>query len=660
MADDWSKFPVAGSSKADDWEAFPAAGGAKPEDPIKAKVRAEIADLRKAGVPVDNGRPRQFLQGATGGFADEALAGLTTPLEMIKRGTLSPSEAYNYAKAREDILLEDARKANGISGQVMEAAGGFGTGLGLSSAGMTFLRPGGSALANIPRAAGDGLVFGGLTGFGEGSGASGRLDGAMTGAGVGAGAGAAVGAAAPVVSALGRNALGWVSAVRDPSGYAQRQTARALVESGRTPQQIAQEIADANAAGQPFTVADAMGNAGQRMLSTVTRAPGQGRTMAVEFLDARQGDQGRRLSNVIAEALDAPQTAAQTREALTAQRSADANRNYGAARGSAGAVDVTPAIREADNFLQPGVTRFMNPGSNIADDSVEAAVRRARSYLTDGRSQISNFDQALRAKQELDNMIDRASPTIQRQLIPVRNQLDDALAQSSAPYANARDTFRQQSQAIGAIDTGAAAAQRGRTEDTLRAFGAMPEGQQQGFRVGYADRLIEALQGGAAGQNKARPFTAMSAQAELPALSRYQGPMRPGDQDQLMRRIGREGTMFETRATATGGSKTADNLADAQAAGVDPVSIIGNALSRNYLTAARNLVGRSSGALSGNTPRVREELARILLAGDGATLQPMLQGIAANQAQRDAIMKALASGLLGGGNVTASGVQRKN
>ena len=42
-------------------------------------------------------------------------------------------------------------------------------------------------------------------------------------------------------------------------------------------------------------MADAMGNAGQRMLSTVARAPGEGRTAVVQALDARQGDQGRRL-----------------------------------------------------------------------------------------------------------------------------------------------------------------------------------------------------------------------------------------------------------------------------------------------------------------------------------------------------------------------------
>jgi hypothetical protein len=125
------------------------------------------------------------------------------------------------------------------------------------------------------------------------------------------------------------------------------------------------------------------------MLSSVARAPGTGRTQVVDFLDARQGDQGRRLAAILSEGFDAPQTAAQTRTAMETARGNAANVNYGAARAQAGAVDVTPAITEADNFLQPGVTRMLNPGNNIADDTVEAAVRRARAFLTDGRSQIS-------------------------------------------------------------------------------------------------------------------------------------------------------------------------------------------------------------------------------------------------------------------------------
>ena len=66
-----------------------------------------------------------------------------------------------------------------------------------------------------------------------------------------------------------------------------------------------------------FSVADALGNASQRMLSTVARSPGEGRTSVVNFLENRQAGQGRRVSNALAEGFDARETAAQTESRLT-------------------------------------------------------------------------------------------------------------------------------------------------------------------------------------------------------------------------------------------------------------------------------------------------------------------------------------------------------
>jgi hypothetical protein len=104
-----------------------------------------------------------------------------------------------------------------------------------------------------------------------------------------------------------------------------------------TPAQIADDIRSAAAEGQGmFTAADAMGNAGQRMLSTTARAPGQARTDVVNFLEGRQAGQGRRISGALTEGFDSPQTAAQTEARMTAQRGADADAAYGAVRQNAG------------------------------------------------------------------------------------------------------------------------------------------------------------------------------------------------------------------------------------------------------------------------------------------------------------------------------------
>lgn len=139
-------------------------------------------------------------------------------------------------------------------------------------------------------------------------------------------------------------------------------------------------------------------------------------------------------SEFLADGFDATDTAAQRTASLTAQRGASANANYGTAREAAGIVDPTSAIQAADDFLMPGASPVMNQSNNIADDSIESAVRRARSYLTD-------FNAALHSKQEIDAMIEGAKPAVQRQLIPIRNSLDEALGNASEPYAAARNTF---------------------------------------------------------------------------------------------------------------------------------------------------------------------------------------------------------------------------
>jgi hypothetical protein len=635
-------------------------------DPIRAQVDRERAESLFNNPQSFNrsrtGIARQILQGATMGAADEVLAAATTPFEMIKRGTFNPIKGYEYAKAAEDASLEDARERGGVTGMIAEAIGGAGSGMGIakaiqaapaavSGAGklaqtlLGGLRSTGNVGTRVGTAIGSGALYGGLTGFNEGSGAS-RLSGAGTGALVGG----ALGGTLQGVGELAKPTLGWVSASMDPKGFAQRQLARGISESGKDARDIVREVAEGQQAGQPFAVADAMGKAGQKQLSVVVRNPGEGSTMATDFLDARQGAQGRRLQSFIAEGLDAPQTAQQARAAQTAARNAAADVNYAAARGSAGTVDPSKAIAAADDFLQPGAMRLMSPQSGIADDSVSSLVGRARSYLTDGNSVLSDFNSALRVKVDLDGMIDNARPAAQSKLIPIRNALDDALAAASKPYANARNTFREQSKALDALDTGRTMATRGRSEDTIPTFQGMTAPEQASARIGYADPLIEKIQGARMGTNKAADFTAMGVGDELRAFA------APGRADPLMSRIGRENTMFDTRARAMGGSQTADNQSDNMAMAVNP-EIVSNLLSGNWISAARNIVSRAGDNLGGNTAQVRKELAQMLLkTGDAKDLPKQIVDAVIAEQKRRQVSGAAFRGLFAGGGGAAGNV----
>lgn len=491
----------------------------------------------------------------------------------------------------------------------------------------------GSYAGRMAADAASGAAQGGLSAFGHDQDIS-------TGALIG---GVAGGLSRPVVDAGGamlRTGAGLVGVGNETRARAA--IAEALARSGQSVDDVANDLASAAAQGQPeYMVADALGNSGQRMLSGVARSPGDMRQTIAETIQRRQAGQGERLVNAISEGFDAPTTAEQTRTAMTQARSAAANANYGAARQSAGSVDPTNAIAAADDFLGSAGSL---PRTNIADDSIEAAVRRARSMLTDGENVVSDFETALRSKQELDAMIERAAPTVQRQLIPIRNALDDSLAASSQPYAAARDQFRQQSQAINAIDEGAAATSaRSRASDNIGRFQQMPADQQQAFRQGYADPLIARIESASMSPttNKARMLITEKTGQEFPAFA------APGRGDIMGDRIAREQRMFETGNAALGGSKTADNMSDvADIQSVDP-TMIGALMKGNLVGAALQGLQKGLNTVNGRNSQTRDAIARMLLQSEPTRARAELaRAVASGQRitrAQEAVIRALVS-----------------
>jgi hypothetical protein len=94
-----------------------------------------------------------------------------------------------------------------------------------------------------------------------------------------------------------------------------------------------------------------MGNPGQRMLSSVTRAPGEGRTNAYNQFENRQGGQSRRVASFLSEGFQAPETATQTERRLIQARDDAANAEYGAVRNDAGQVDLVNTINHIDEII---------------------------------------------------------------------------------------------------------------------------------------------------------------------------------------------------------------------------------------------------------------------------------------------------------------------
>lgn len=578
---------------------------AKPDKYQQAALEERDA-LKAKGVDTGAGLTRRLAQGASFNIADEVLAGLSTPFEMVKRGTFNPVEGYKYAKAAEDLSLDDARKKGGLSGALgtgAEILGGVGTGMGAASAGLSFARGLASNAGLLPRSlasAGDAAAFGNLSGAGEGNSIGERVQNAA----VGTALGGLLGGATPVALSLLRTAASPItsniSAISNPTRYGNSQVARAVIDSGMTPQDIANSLRTAAAEGHGmFTAADAMGAPGRRMLATTVRGGGPAATDTVNFLDARQAGQGRRVSNALAEGFNSRMTPDQLRGAMTAERGAIADEAYGAVRSDARPVNVNNVLAQIDANV---------PTAPAAPDTISGRLQRYRNMLAGEDGNLTNFEQIQRVRSELSDDIQTAVRGGQgnraRLLGQTLRELDTSLENASEGFRQANRDFAGATRNIEAIDQGRTAALRGRTEDTIPAFQALGPRGQQAYRTGYVDPLIENAQGAAFGVNKARPLTSDAFADEAAAMA-------PGN-PLMQRRIGREDAMFQTRQRAVGNSNTAENLSDDRALGSLP-TLVGQILSGNFGGATRTALGSLANGFSGNTPAVRQVVADALL-----------------------------------------------
>lgn len=582
------------------------------------------------------------------GFGDEAAAGLGTLIDKLPGGKGAPYAANlkeirgNQQKAYDDNWKSyDAGMVGaGLAGGAALAKSGLSMGVNAAQRGASLAR---IALGG----AADGSILGGVQGVGNGT----DLQSRALGGGVGSVAGGALGGLAPYavagVSAALKPLIAPIMARLRPQQYANAALGEGLRRSGSTADEIAARLQAAQQDNQGmFTVADAMGNAGQRMLSTAARNPNDGRQALIEALQARQMGQGERLSNTLAEGFGAPDTAAQRTASLTGQRAASADVNYPAARDGAGPVDVSGAISTANDVLTPGVTRLANPGSGIADDSLEGAVRRAQSLLTDGKSQITDFNSVLRAKQDIADQIAVAQRSGRgnqvRLLSQINNRLDAALEEASPGYRQANDTFRAQSRVIDAVDTGTGAASgRTRAADNIQTFGGMNPDEQGAFRAGYVDPMIAKVESSSISPttNKARMLMTEKTGQEFPAFA------APGQADQMGTRIAREQRMFETANSALGGSKTADNLADAADMNKFDPSIMTNLLHGRPIAAVVTAVTKALNESRGLPPSVLTQLSRALMETDPTAARMLLQA-GAGQTRNTATRKAALSAVL--------------
>ncbi|WP_373413716.1 hypothetical protein [Ensifer aridi] len=604
-----------------------------------------------------------FMRGAADtmsfGLADEIAAGgdaLFNPLFGTGQDGGSLAERYdrNLKEQRTtDELDAKKRMAERLTGQILGAGGG---GVGLARSGLsatTNAIKAGKGLGGVTKASAmEGAALGGAQGFGSGEGVEDRLYNAGLGGFAGAGIGGALPSVATAVAGAAKGMTAPLIAPFRPAAYTDKALRTYLQRSGKTPEQIADIMRSAADDGQPmYTLADAMGNAGQRALVPVTRTPNDARQEVTDFLIRRQMGQPQRLANALAEGFDAPQTSDRVTRGLTQARDVEADALYTAARREAGAVNVTPILERIDETLSPGANQVVSPRDNIGYDTIEGSLARVRRMMSDGNSQVTDFNTLFRAKLDLDDMIARAEAqgagNRAHYLTQVKREVDRALEDASPAFRNANDTFASRSRVIDSVAEGQAAKSgRVRSEDSIEQFNAMTPDQRQAFRSGYVDPIIadiESLPMGPA-TNRARGLTTPKYEQEFQAFA------APGRAEQLGNRIGRENRMFETSNAALGNSRTADNLGDIDdMANFDP-AVLTNLLTGNWKQAALTGARQAFNAGKGLPPRVVERVGRLLVETDPNQALATLNRVRGQQMSRDQLRALIVSSILQGTN----------
>lgn len=610
MADDLS-FDHLIPSSGDNAGADLSFGHLTPEGK-RAAARKMVDKAPQGYVPFLNDMAHRVTQGSTLGWADELSAGLRS---------LAPGTTYAKEKAIQNAIEERAKETTGKLGTAAEIAGAIGTGAPLARAGMTAIRAGQGLIARTAAGGLEGAGYGAVAGAGNND--KNRLAGAAKGAANGGlwGAGIAGGLAAGLPMASG--AFSNISARLDPEGAARAQVAQALARSGRNATDAVGDIQDANAAGQPFAVADALGNPAQRLLATVTSAPGAGRAQAVDFLHNRQAGQADRVGNIIDEGLAAGVTGRQASNALSQAAAARARPLYEQAW--AHPIQWTERTGQFinDPIAKQGLARGMeiqrlealasgqpfNPADYTIAGFNEAA---AQPGVQAAGPNMRALDAIKRGVDDiLEKYRDPATGRLQldsrgRAIDQYRRAYLEHLDEINPHYAAARSAYAGPMQASDAIGRGRVAATRGRFEDNIGDYEALRPHEQAGFRVGYADAANSGIDRSRPGANAAERFASNKSQNELRAMSQFPDP------EELLRRIERERVMSTTRQQATGGSRTAENLADIHDAGVDP-RIFWNLAHGNFAQAAMNAGHGALNQVSGNTEPVRNAMARMLL-----------------------------------------------
>ena len=589
-------------------------------DAILAQGREQLEQRGENGLQqmraiVDPRITGQIAQGITLGGADEVIGGLAGL--VTGRGYqagVDTAREQNAAFAEENPSISAGAQ---IGGALMAGA----PVANLLKAAPTLL---GRVAQGVGLGAGSGAAAGFLSGEG---GAENRAEGALTGAAIGG----ILGGGIPATGALirrGADAFKTLFRTRPADEQANRLIAGAMRRDSLDPAAATQKMGAAG--GQPMAPAD-LGPNLQRLLGSAYRAPGQGRTVISEILDARGALRPQRLTEIVKRSFGAPEDFYGTIDSLRAAQSAKAKPLYDALRQTDPAslntpemIEIlnTPAGRSAITAAEQRAKNLREPFPQLVESVTDPATGETSLQVT----KIPNFEALDQVKRSLDNIIEDSRDPISgrissevRDLASVRGDLVSEMDRvTNKAYAEARGVYAGPAQSQDALWLGRDLARGGADlEPLLRQFNKLSDADKDMARLGVARQLAEMVSRGSETRNQALGFLSPQMRGRLEAIF----PNR-ASYEALEDAVRRESQMVGTDRTVRSGSQTAERLnEDAnQVANLGEIAQIGEAVaSGSPMRIARAGLGAAARRAQGMDENVAKEVGRRLLANDPAS-----------------------------------------
>lgn len=594
-----------------------------------------------------------IMQGLTAGLSDEAVgAGGVLANALIapfsRKVDFDPSGAYRRTRDAERARIEATRKKSPWLSFSGELAGGLLTGGGATA------NVGKGLLPLVKQGAKVGAASGAVSGFGYGDG----TENSLVGAGLGAGLGAGIGAVLPVASRLTGKTVSGAKRFASPQGGVGRSiVSKALEADNVSPRAAAAAIQDAEKRGVPLMLAD-LGSNIRGLAGSLSRRPGQSRTIARNAVLGRQEGQGERIRGAITRDLGPIVNPHEVSDQLVARARAAAAPLYDEAYKAAvvgtpelDAILSTPAGQQAlgrartiaaNERRDPAALGFRlgEDGGVMLEPTVPMTLTSAGKEGGAPVQQRGFTTQTLDyVKRGLDDIIEANRDPVTRRLHldeagrainDVRASLVNEMDRLNPAYKQARAAYQGPAREKQAMELGRKALNAS-DQEIVRMTDGLSDSELDQFLLGYRSAMGDVVDRRVDGGDKTAAL--LGSPRKRQALERAFGDR--ANLDQFGRTLQDERQAYETyRAIATG-SPTAERLADD--AMTDDLSLLQDAT-------GKAIKGAATGGLAGLIAngwdaagdvwkfgagkageRAREDAAALLFNTDRAALEDAMR-----------------------------------